>query len=176
VRWAEGAIRAAVEWTPALLTSPVLTVSRRVDRLGYVVELLVPFAVAGALAGTIAARSVQRTAAIVAGAYGTAAVLAFVAIARSDPGSSGGPRAIRSLRAAALICLWHAAVPRGALRVIGGPAALRYESTPHLGMPKNAATPMNEGPGQAITSTPPATRDPNAGAARSAGRKDAALG
>jgi hypothetical protein len=137
VRWAEGAIRRALEHGPAVVHSPRLSVAARMDFVGYAGQLLAPPIILGSLAG--AARHRRRTvAAALLGGYAlTAGALGFDAL-RWEQGPDGAPLAVgeRFGRALRLVCfgaIWLVAVPAALLRLAlrGGP--VRYDKMDHAG-------------------------------------------
>ena len=133
LRWAEGAIRAAVEWTPAEATTSASGAARRLGRLRYPLQLLLPFVAIGAAVNGTRRRRIGAALAIPLAGYAVAAALTFDALGRLADAPVPAPRArfFRSARAAGFLWLWLAAVPRATIQVVVGRGPLRYDQTRH---------------------------------------------
>src|SRR6266568_240130 len=79
LRWAEGAIRRALEHGPAVVSSPALSLFARADFATYVGQLAIPAVIFGAGAGAVLGR--PKTLVILLGAYeASAGILAWNAL------------------------------------------------------------------------------------------------
>ncbi len=134
-RWAEGALRRALEHGPAVLASPRLSVGARLDFAAYAGQLLVPPVAIGALAGAIAARRPGTAAMLLGGYLGSSGLLAFDALRwETDPqGRAPGvaARAGRALRTALFSAIWLAALPRALWDLGTRRGGIRYVKMAH---------------------------------------------
>lgn len=137
VRWAEGAVRRALEHGPAVIRSERLSPGAKLDFAGYVAQLGAPPLMIGALAGALATGR-NRAALALLTAYGSAATgLAFDAL-RWETRLDGWPLSIserlgRSLRLALFGVVWLAAVPAALLRVGARQGPVIYDKMAHHG-------------------------------------------
>jgi hypothetical protein len=133
VRWAEGTVRAWLEWSPRLVESRGRSPSVVVERMAYAAQLLVPLAAAGAAVGGLRARRLRGALAIPAAYFAAVAAIGSDAIGR-EPGTTGvsiPARSLRGLRVAAFMSLWFAATPVGMTRVLLARGPIRYHATTH---------------------------------------------
>jgi cellulose synthase/poly-beta-1,6-N-acetylglucosamine synthase-like glycosyltransferase len=137
LRWAEGALRRALEHGPAVVTSPELSLSARLDFVAYVGQLAVPAVVAGAAAAAVATRRSGGLAAILTAYLGVSAGLGWDSLRweRRPDGSALGAweRAGRALRVSTFNGLWLFVVPRALLSLAFHRGPIRYEKMPHAG-------------------------------------------
>ncbi|MFL5681427.1 MAG: glycosyltransferase, partial [Chloroflexota bacterium] len=144
VRWAEGAVRRALEHGPAVLRSDRLSTTAKADFAVYAAQLAAPPVIAGALArGAVAGR--WRVGALLLAAYAaTAAALGFDALRweHTVDGSplSTGERAGRAARLAAFGVVWLAAVPAALWRLASRRGAMTYHKMAHDGGGEPIAT------------------------------------
>ena len=137
LRWAEGAIRRALEHGPAVAASPRLSVRARLDFAAYAAQLAAPPVMAGVALGSLL-RGTAMPALAAGSVYATAGtVLAWDALrweVRAD-GSALGPmeRASRALRAAAFGTIWLAAVPAALWRLATRRGRVHYDKMAHGG-------------------------------------------
>lgn len=135
VRWAEGAIRRAIEHGPAVVRSPHLRPLAKVDFVGYAGQLaFAPFA-AGVLVGAVR-RGRPRPAIALFGAYGAAAGAFAWASLGWETDAAGLPlaraeRARRAARVTAFGAVWLAAVPAALWRLATREGAVKYEKMSH---------------------------------------------
>ncbi|MGZ6267621.1 MAG: glycosyltransferase, partial [Candidatus Limnocylindrales bacterium] len=147
-RWAEGALRRALEHGPAVVASPRLSVGARLDFITYVGQLAVPPIVLGAAASSVITGRWRPLTAIVAGYLGVSALLGWDALRwESRPG--GGPlatreRLMRAFRVSLFNGLWLVAVPRALADLALRRGPIRYVRMEHSGSsqpePERAAT------------------------------------
>jgi hypothetical protein len=136
LRWAEGALRRALEHGPAVASSRELPVASKLDFAAYVGQLAVP--VVGAGAAAAAARGRRSTLlALLAGYVGVGAGLAWDSL-RWERDRDGQPlrrveRSRRALREAFFSGLWLLVVPRALLNLACRRGDIRYEKMPHDG-------------------------------------------
>jgi 1,2-diacylglycerol 3-beta-glucosyltransferase len=137
LRWAEGALRRALEHGPAVISSPHLPVGSRLDFVAYVGQLAVPAVVVGAAASAVATGRKRSLVALLAAYLGASAGLGWDSL-RWERGPDGGAlghaeRARRAIRVSLFNGLWLAVVPRALLNLAfrGGP--VRYEKMAHDG-------------------------------------------
>ena len=135
VRWAEGAIRRALEHGPAVVRSPCLSAARKADFCGYIGQLLLPPVILGALVRSWrdGRGGAARLLLGVYGAVGTA--LAYDAL-RWETDAGGAPllrteRLRRALRAAAFGGVWLAAVPAALWRLAMREGPVEYDKMDH---------------------------------------------
>ena len=137
VRWAEGAIRRALEHGPAVIRSERLSPVARLDFAAYVAQLGAPPLIIGALAGALATGRNRAALALLA-AYGSAAAgLGFDAL-RWETRPDGSPlrlaeRLGRSVRLALFGTVWLAAVPAALWRVGARRGPVTYDKMAHHG-------------------------------------------
>jgi 1,2-diacylglycerol 3-beta-glucosyltransferase len=138
-RWAEGSARRYLLETLAVLRSPTLPVRSKVDFGAYGLQTVMPLALSGLLAGSVAARNARLLALLAVLYGGSAAVLAMDAVPGPDGRSTrrgGGTRPwIRVGRLALFGCHWLAIVPFGWWRLALGPTDRPWDRTTHAGMP-----------------------------------------
>jgi 1,2-diacylglycerol 3-beta-glucosyltransferase len=137
VRWAEGALRRALEHGPAVLRSARLSPASKVDFAVYAGQLaLAPF-LGGVVIGSVTRRR-AAPAVVLLGAYGTAAAaLAWVALGwetgpggqRLDPAERVG----RTARVTAFGSVWFVAVPAALWRLATQEGPVRYDKMAHTG-------------------------------------------
>jgi hypothetical protein len=134
-RWAEGAIRRALEHGPAVLGAHCLTPPAKADFAGYVGQLALPPVILGALLRSW--RTGRGGAArLLLGAYAAVATcLAYDAL-RWETDSGGAPllrseRLRRALRAAAFGAVWLAAVPAALWRLAMREGPVTYDKMDH---------------------------------------------
>jgi 1,2-diacylglycerol 3-beta-glucosyltransferase len=137
VRWAEGALRRALEHGPAVLRSERLPLGARLDFATYVGQLVAPPLILGALAGALG-RGRTGVAAMLLAAYGgVAAALGFDALrweTRPDGSSlTTSERLFRAARVAAFGTIWLAAVPAALWRLATRRGAVLYDKMDHDG-------------------------------------------
>jgi Glycosyltransferase like family 2 len=137
VRWAEGAIRRALEHGPAVVRSERLSIAARMDFVGYAGQLLAPPVIFGSLVGAMRHRRGTLAGALLGGYALSAGALGFDAL-RWEQRTDGTPLPTieRLHRAFRLVCfgaIWLAAVPAALLRLAlrGGP--VRYDKMDHAG-------------------------------------------
>jgi hypothetical protein len=135
VRWAEGALRRALEHGPAVLGSPWVTPRAKLDFAAYIGQLALPPVILGAVVR--AWRTGRgRGARAILGAYAlVAAGLTYDAL-RWETDSGGAPllrtvRLRRALRAAAFGCMWLAAVPAAMWRLAMREGPVAYDKMEH---------------------------------------------
>ena len=137
VRWAEGAIRRALEHGPAVLRSGRLSPVARLDFAAYVAQLGAPPLMIGAVAGALATGR-NRAALALLGAYGSAAGgLAFDSL-RWETRPDGSALSLverlgRSVRLALFGIVWLAAVPAALWRVGARQGPVTYDKMAHHG-------------------------------------------
>jgi len=137
VRWAEGAIRRALEHGPAVVRSERLSPMARLDFVAYVGQLAAPPVLLGALAGALATGR-SRAVINLVGAYAAAAAgLGFDAL-RWEEQPDGLPlsfpaRLRRSVRLALFGTVWLAAVPAAMWRLATRRGAVVYDKMAHSG-------------------------------------------
>jgi len=135
LRWAEGAVRRALEHGPAVLASPRLPPAARADFALYTAQLAAPPILIGALAGGFRRRRPGTALALLAMYLGTGVGLAWDAL-RWETNETGEPlappeRGWRAIRAALFGGIWLAAVPGALWRVGTRRGRLRYEKMAH---------------------------------------------
>ncbi len=147
-RWAEGALRRALEHGPAVVASPRLSVGARLDFVTYVGQLAVPPIVLGAAASSVITGRRRPLIAIVAGYLGVSALLGWDAL-RWESRAGGGPLATRerlkrAFRVSLFNGLWLVAVPRALADLAFRRGPIRYVRMEHSGSsqpePERAAT------------------------------------
>lgn len=138
-RWAEGSIRRYLERTPAVLRSPVLPATAKIDYLGYGGLLLIPFGVVGWAVGCFGSSArghgrPTRMGLMVATAAGSAAavVIGSRTVALDEPPSLGGP--LRAARLVAFGALWLVVLPVAWWRALVGTGEVRFARTVHRGV------------------------------------------
>jgi hypothetical protein len=137
VRWAEGAIRRALEHGPAVIRSERLPARAKLDFAAYVTQLAAPPLMMGALAGALATGRNRAALALLA-AYGSAAGgLAFDAL-RWETRLDGSPLSLgerlrRSVRLALFGGVWLAAVPAALWRIGARRGPVVYDKMAHHG-------------------------------------------
>ena len=142
VRWAEGAIRRALEHGPPVIRSERLSTVAKLDFAAYVAQLGAPPLMLGALAGALATGRNRAALALLA-AYGSAAAgLGFDAL-RWETRPDGSPLSIaerlrRSLRLALFGTVWLAAVPAALWRVGSRRGPVIYDKMAHHGEAESA--------------------------------------
>jgi cellulose synthase/poly-beta-1,6-N-acetylglucosamine synthase-like glycosyltransferase len=150
LRWAEGAIRRALEHGPAVVTSPRLPVAARLDFVAYVGQLAIPVVVAGATVSAVISGRRRSVVSIAAGYLGVSALLGWDAL-RWERGRDGGPlglseRARRTLRVSLFNGLWLVVVPRALADLAFRRGPMRYVKMEHDGVGDPTAAPA-ETPG-----------------------------
>jgi hypothetical protein len=154
VRWAEGAIRRALEHGPAVIRSERLSRMAKLDFAAYVAQLGAPPLMIGALAGALATGR-RRAALALLAAYGSAAAgLGFDAL-RWETRPDGSPLSIaerlrRSVRLALFGTVWLAAVPAALWRVGARQGPVTYDKMAHQG----EAEPVESPPAVDTTAEP----------------------
>jgi hypothetical protein len=138
LRWAEGAIRRALEHGPAVVTSPMLPVAARLDFVAYVGQLAIPVVVAGATVSAVISGRRRSVVSIAAGYLGVSALLGWDAM-RWERGRDGGPlglseRACRTLRVSLFNGLWLVVVPRALADLAFRRGPMRYVKMEHDGV------------------------------------------
>lgn len=138
VRWAEGALRRALEHGPAVLRSNRLSSAAKVDFAMYVGQLAVPPIILGAIAGAAATGRWTRVGVLLGGYAGVAAGLGFDALRwETRPDGRALPGAERWLRAGRLALfagVWLAAVPAAMWRLAMRQGAVTYDKMAHDGV------------------------------------------
>jgi len=137
VRWAEGAVRRALEHGPAVLRSDRLSTAAKADFALYVAQLAAPPVIAGTLVGGVVGARWNLAVRLLGLYAGTAAALGFDAL-RWERGADGQPlrveeRAFRAVRLAAFGCVWLAAVPAALWRLATHRGAITYHKMAHQG-------------------------------------------
>lgn len=145
LRWAEGAIRRALEHGPAVVTSSRLPVAARLDFVAYVGQLAVPVVVAGAAVSAVVSGRRRSVVSIAAGYLGVSALLGWDAL-RWERGSDGGPlglreRARRTVRVSLFNGLWLLVVPRALVDLAFRRGPMRYVKMEHDGVGDPAILP-----------------------------------
>jgi hypothetical protein len=146
VRWAEGAIRRALEHGPAVIRSEHLSLVAKLDFAAYVGQLAVPPVMLGALAAALATGR-TRAAINLFGAYAAvAAGLGFDAL-RWEKRPDGSPlsssaRLRRSIRLTLFGTVWLAAVPAAMWRLATRQGAVVYDKMAHSGEGERIETVM----------------------------------
>jgi Glycosyltransferase like family 2 len=135
VRWAEGAVRRALEHGPAVLNSPRLTPAAKADFAGYVGQLALPPVIAGALLRSWRTGRGRATR-LLLGAYAAAAVGLTYDALRWETDAGGAPllrteRLWRAVRAATFGVLWLAAVPAALWRLAMREGPVGYDKMEH---------------------------------------------
>jgi len=135
VRWAEGAIRRVLEHGPAVLASPRLAPTARLDFAGYVAQLAMPPFLGGVVVGSLL-RDRLGPAAVLVGSYVLATgALAWTALGWEGSAAADRPapseRLRRVVRVTAFGTVWLAAVPAALWRIAFEGAPLRYEKMAH---------------------------------------------
>jgi glycosyltransferase involved in cell wall biosynthesis len=134
LRWAEGAIRRALEHGPAVVSSSVLSPLARLDFATYVGQLAIPPVILGAAVGAVLGGA--KALLILLGAYGASAgILAWDAL-RWEAGMDGEPlpaveRLRRSIRVVLFGGIWLASVPAALWRRATRQGAVRYDKMAH---------------------------------------------
>jgi cellulose synthase/poly-beta-1,6-N-acetylglucosamine synthase-like glycosyltransferase len=136
LRWAEGALRRAIEHGPAVVASRELPLAARMDFVAYAGQLVVPAIGLGAAAAAFTGRP-RTVLTLLAGYFGVSAGLGWDSL-RWERTTDGGPlgvreRAGRTLRVAVFNFLWLLVVPRALLKLAAGDGGIRYEKMAHHG-------------------------------------------
>lgn len=136
-RWAEGALRRALEHGPAVVASPHLSIGARLDFVTYVGQLAVPPIVLGVAASSVITGRRRPLAAIVAGYLGVSAMLGWDAL-RWESRAGGGPLSVRerlnrTCRVSLFSGLWLVAVPRALADLAFRRGPIRYVRMEHSG-------------------------------------------
>lgn len=138
VRWAEGALRRALEHGPAVLRSTRLSTAAKVDFATYVGQLAAPPVILGAVVGAARTGRWTRVGVLLGGYAGVAAGLGFDALRwESRPDGRALPVAERLLRAGRLAlfaAVWLAAVPAAMWRLAMRQGAVTYDKMAHDGV------------------------------------------
>jgi hypothetical protein len=137
LRWAEGGVRRVLEHGPAVLTSPVLPPSARVDFALYAGQLAIPPVILGSLAGALLRRRAGPALGLVGAYLAAGGVLAWDSL-RWETTSSGEPlpaeeRASRSIRVALFNGIWLGAIPVALWRLATRRGPVGYEKMAHVG-------------------------------------------
>ena len=151
VRWAEGALRRALEHGPAMVRSDRLAIGARLDFAGYVGQLITPPLILGAIAGALRAGRTGTAAGLIAAYGGVAGALGFDALRWEATASGGslpvGERVRRAVRVSLFGAIWLAAVPAGMWRLATRRGAVLYDKMDHDGGRHLHATASEEQPG-----------------------------
>jgi hypothetical protein len=158
VRWAEGAIRRALEHSPAVLRSKRLSPGAKLDFAAYVAQLGAPPLMIGALAGALATGRKRAALALLAAYGSTAAGLGFDAL-RWETRQDGSPLSLidrlrRSLRLSLFGAVWLAAVPAALWRIGSRQGPVIYDKMAHHGEAEPVESPP---PGETTTEAAVAT-------------------
>ncbi|MEA2537011.1 MAG: hypothetical protein QOF11_1245, partial [Chloroflexota bacterium] len=137
LRWAEGGVRRVLEHGPAVLTSPALEPSARLDFALYAGQLAVPAVILGSIGGVLVGRPVGPALAL-GGAYLAAGgALAWDGL-RWETTPSGAPlppaeRVARSIRVALFSAIWLGAIPAALWRLATRRGPVGYAKMAHVG-------------------------------------------
>lgn len=138
-RWAEGSARRYLLETLAVLRSPTLAARSKVDFGVYGLQTVMPLALSGLLAGSVAARNARLLALLAVLYGGSAALLAMGAVPEPDAWAARRGASTRSWirvgRLGLFGCHWLAIVPYGWWRLALGPTDRQWDRTTHAGMP-----------------------------------------
>ncbi|MDP9481649.1 MAG: glycosyltransferase family 2 protein, partial [Chloroflexota bacterium] len=137
LRWAEGGIRRVLEHGPAVLNSPALGSSARLDFALYAGQLAIPSVILGSLAGALVRRSPGPAGALLGAYLATGGALAWDSL-RWEADSRGTPlppseRAARSVRVALFNGIWLGAIPAALWRLATRRGRVSYEKMTHVG-------------------------------------------
>lgn len=137
VRWAEGGLRRMLEHGPAVITSPALRPSARLDFAVYAGQLVMPSVILGALAGGLLGRRPGPGLAFVGAYLAVGGALVWDGL-RWETTADGGPlppreRAERSIRVALFNGIWLGAIPAALWRLATRRGRVGYEKMPHVG-------------------------------------------
>jgi 1,2-diacylglycerol 3-beta-glucosyltransferase len=135
VRWAEGAIRRALEHGPVVLNSPHIAPAAKVDFAGYVAQLALPTVIAGALLRSW--RTGRGGASrVLLGVYAIVAMGLTYDALRWETDTGGAPllrteRLRRAVIGAVFGVLWLAAVPAALWRLAVREGPVGYDKMEH---------------------------------------------
>ncbi len=137
VRWAEGAVRRALEHGPSVLRSPRLSTYARLDFAVYAGQLAIPPAVLGSLAGAVVRRRPGPAIVLVGTYLAAGAALSWDSL-RWETDRLGRPlepaaRLGRAVRAGLFNGVWLLAVPRALWLLATRRGAVAYAKMDHLG-------------------------------------------
>jgi 1,2-diacylglycerol 3-beta-glucosyltransferase len=137
VRWAEGALRRALEHGPGMLQTERLPLAARLDFAAYAGQLVAPPLILGALAGAVRSGRLAAAASLLGAYAAVAGILGFDALrweANPDGSTLGvGDRLRRAARVAIFGAIWLAAVPAGMWRLATRRGAVLYDKMDHDG-------------------------------------------
>ncbi|HEY0444585.1 MAG TPA: glycosyltransferase family 2 protein [Candidatus Limnocylindrales bacterium] len=169
-RWAEGALRRAIEHAPAVLGSERLALPAKLDFATYVGQIAAPPVLLGALTRAAVTWRWKGAAALVAAYAIVAGGLGFDAL-RWEHDAAGRPLAVserlwRAGRLAAFGGVWIAAVPAAMWRLASRRGAVAYDKMPHEGAGEPAPAPWqaHRGPSLAGVAVRPAATHAGDGA------------
>jgi len=136
-RWAEGAVRRTFEHGPAIVRSPELPLSARLDFVAYAGQLTAPSIGLGVLAGAIATGRRGPLAVMASGYLATAMLLGWDALRWESSAGVAPPRPLerlaRTVRVALFGGIWLAAVPRALAGLASRRGPIRYQKMAHRG-------------------------------------------
>jgi glycosyl transferase family 2 len=137
LRWAEGGIRRVLEHGPAVLTSPALGPTARLDFALYAGQLAVPPVILGSLGGALVRRRPGLAVTLLGAYLAAGGALAWDSL-RWETAPSGGPlapreRAARTIRVAMFNGIWLGAIPAALWRLATREGQVGYEKMAHVG-------------------------------------------